>query len=203
MSGNGSDFLLAIKSEQGDRQRAADDFAAAVASGDVDAFDDAVAVLGVTVDAWGLALRRASKVSDISPDIQSAFLEVWVQHKGLGRSTHDRGVLRDALKKLMPPLASPPTAPVQLYRGATIRERVMRRYGFSWSTDKNIARGFAARVPRDKVPASEGVLLSVIAEPAAILYARSPAGWYDEGEFIVDPFELRGVKLIEREIWKE
>ena len=197
-------FRMMLRQEQNERSMAADEFAAAAASGDPERFLQAVDGFSLVLEPWGLALHRVPKVENISPAIRQEFLSIWVQHKGLGRRVPNRGVMLKALRALLPNHKSPRTESVTLYRGASVRERLLRRYGFSWTTDIAIARAFAGSVPNDGAhPELEGVVLSVSAAPSAILYERSPEGWYDEGEIIVDPFKLTGVKLEQRGLWKE
>jgi hypothetical protein len=48
-------------------------------------------------------------------------------------------------------------------------------------------------------PGQWTVLLRTVAPAEAILLIREPSpDYYDEGEVVVDPFRLGGVKLVER-----
>ncbi len=197
MNGADADFMEAIAQEQRDREEAADAFAAAIQSGDIERFDVAVSRMSFVVDGWSLALRRAGRVIPGSDEVRCAFLNVWVEHKGLARAVADRGVVVQALRILLPP--SGPHPSIELYRGTTIRERLLRRYSFSWTTDIDQARRFAGQFA-GAAPAQEGIVLATLAPAEAILFVRERDGWFDEGEVILDPFKLNRVRLVERGI---
>jgi hypothetical protein len=98
--------------------------------------------------------------------------------------------------------------PLTLYRGTDAPEQGRRISGFSWSTDKAIARRFAERWASVSAelrasgfqPAltGGGVLMRALAPAAAILLMREPEDYYDEGEVVVDPYRLGRIELIER-----
>jgi hypothetical protein len=45
---------------------------------------------------------------------------------------------------------------------------------------------------------SEGIVLQATVPAEAILLVRQPEDFYDEGEVVVDPFQIGRVKLLER-----
>ena len=99
-----------------------------------------------------------------------------------------------ALKVLLP--TSNATKPIRLYR-ATAQERRRRLYGFSWTQELDIARNFAKR-RAGFCEAGGGVVLETIAPANAIMLIREKEGYYEEGEVIVDPYNLRSIRCIER-----
>ena len=154
-------------------------------------------------DAWRLAMQRVAKFERVSPEIQDAFVSIWIESKMLPLRVGNRPVLAEALRVLMP--GASVTSPMTLYRGASHHERRYRRYGFSWTTDLAWARKFAANWAQPVPaltgmtgPAYGGVVLQTEAPPEAILLVRPPEGYYDEGEVVVDPFALNAVKVVER-----
>src|SRR4051812_31902811 len=117
-------------------------FARACAAGDVEAFLAAVDFLNEqTVDGWRLAMIRASRLSVVSPEIQAAFLNIWIESKMLPLRVGNRRVLADALRILM--RSQCPGGSIRVYRGTGWRERQYRQYGFSWTRDQEMARQFA------------------------------------------------------------
>lgn len=79
-------------------------FATACASGDIEAFLEAVDLINIyTEDGWRHAFRNIELVSEIPPAIQTAFLRVWIENKSIAAHFEsDLPVIR-ALWKLIPP----------------------------------------------------------------------------------------------------
>ena len=118
------------------------------------------------------------------PEIQSVFLGSWVGHKNLSLAVGDDRALRAALRVLLATYDGPP---VRLFRGTTARERRRRRYGTSWTSNREIAELFAERH-------DGGLLIETLALPEAILCDVAAAGGpYDESEYLVDRRHLRRV----------
>jgi hypothetical protein len=146
-------------------------------------------------------MQRIARLDHVSPEIQNAFVSIWIESKMLPLRVGNRPVLAKALRVLMP--GASVITPLTLYRGAIQQERRYRRYGFCWSTDLAVARKFAANWAQP-MPASYtdlptlGVILQTEAPPEAILLVRQPEDYYDEGEVVVDPFALNVVKVVER-----
>lgn len=136
------------------------------------------------------AMSRISRLHSVSPEIQQTFLWHWIESKSLSIKVGNRRVAVNALRVLLP--QSTVAAPMWLFRGAAMAEHRNRRYQLSWTTEIGIARNFASK---DKI---EGVVLSTMAEPEAILHVREQDEYYDEGECIVDPFLLGRVTVLER-----
>lgn len=159
--------------------------------GDVDRFYEAADLaLNASIDGWRLGFKKIGLLGAVTPDIQAAFLRVWIETKSLRDGT--RVDLIKALRVLLPPYSGPD---VRLYRGEFFRNRLRRRCGVSWSADLSIAERFA----QDGRQASEGgsVILETRAPAAAIIASTEVAGdYYGEREFLVDPVRLLGVKVI-------
>ena len=139
------------------------------------------------------AMKDVAKLPRVPNEIKSAFLEIWIQHKHLPLKVGKRRVMASALKVLLP--TSNATKPMRLYRGTTAQER-RRLYGFSWTQEPDIARNFAKRF--GFCDAGGAVVLETIAPAKAIMLIRKKERYYDEGEVIVDPYNLRSIKCIER-----
>jgi hypothetical protein len=146
-------------------------------------------------DAWRLALRKVVELGSVRPEIQTAFVPIWVRHKALPRAVRDRRVMADALRLLMPGRYAGPA--LTLFRGADSIERRHHRYGFAWSTDLPIARNFAQQRAHPAL-GMEGVVLRTLAPPNAVLLVRLPGDSFDEGEVVVDPFRLGKIEIVER-----
>lgn len=184
-----------LQNERRDALKAAANFARACAEGDAEGLYNASLWLDETVDGWRLAMIKVAKLQAVSTAIQQAFLSIWVQHKMPALYIGSRPILAKALRVLMS--GGQAHHSLTLYRGTNHRERSRRLYGFSWTTDANIARRFAQNWA-DPDTGSYGVVLRTKAEPAAILIAREAEDHFDEGEVVVDPYRLGKVELIER-----
>lgn len=177
-------------------------FARMCAEGDAERLALAAQALDeLTIDGWRLAMRKVARLQSVSPEIQDAFLPIWIEHKMLPLRVGDRPTMAAALRILMP---GGHAAPLTLYRGAGGHERRRRLYGFSWTTDLEVARRFARNwmhQPDDRLGGgwtSDGVLLKTAAPAEAILLIRQPEDYYDEGEVVADPFRLGKITLVER-----
>src|SRR5262249_33736794 len=124
-------------------EQAATAFARICAEGAAQLLYDAHLLVNEAVDAWEPAMRKVAKLPSVSPEIQNAFLPIWIESKMLPLSVGSRPILAKALRVLMPGGYTGPA--LVLYRGATHSERCRHRYGFSWSIDAAVARGFAQR----------------------------------------------------------
>jgi hypothetical protein len=169
-------------------------FARACEQNDLAALYEAVDFLDRnTVDGWRCALAKVAKLSGVSAEIRSAFLPVWIEHKMLPLRVGDRRIVANALRVLLP--ASTARGPMRLFRGTSGDERLRRRYGFSWSSQLDVARAFAEHwVTADR----QSVVLETVAPGESILLVREQEGYYDEGEVIIDPFMLSRVDVVER-----
>jgi len=158
---------------------------------------DAACLLNECVDAWRLAIAYVAKLPRVSPEVQAAFVAVWIESKNLPLSVGNRPVLARALRVLLPGGYYGP--PLMLYRGTGRHERRRRLYGFSWTIELAVARKFAERWATP-VPGvvTEGVILQTLAPPEAIMLIRQPEDYYDEEEVVADPFLLGKINVIER-----
>jgi hypothetical protein len=185
-----------LRRERREASRAAAHFAAICAGGDADLLYDAALWLDQSYgDSWRLAMVKIAELPAVSHDIQKAFLPIWIEHKMLPLRVGDRPVLAKALRVLMPCDYGGP--PLTLYRGTGGNERRRHLYGFSWTMDQTIARGFAERWAQPDLQI-EGVVLRAVVLAKAILLIREPEDYYDEGEVVVDPYRIDEVDIVER-----
>jgi hypothetical protein len=181
------DFETQFKQERKESADAADVFVSACRDGDVQAMLEAVDWLNETTNGWPLAMKRASRLSEVSPAITSAFLKVWIESKGLAFKVHNRRFVADALWVLLDDGYTGP--PIRVYRGTSKKEHRNRTYGFSWSTQCSVARNFA------NLRGTNGVVLETFAPASAIIMVRENEGYYDEGKVLIDPFAINRVSL--------
>lgn len=188
-------FREKIREERrGDLALAAQLFRAAEA-GNVGEFELAAAHLSeLSIDGWRLAFLKLARLPSVTEAIQWAFLATWVQHKGFSYTVTERAVVARALR-IMVPRSPPPSGEIVAWRGASATERRKAIYGFSWSTERDIARRFAL-YSRQHVGGA--VLLETRIPADAVLHVRERGTSYDEAEIIVDPYRLNRVKLRER-----
>jgi hypothetical protein len=190
-------FRAAIAAERAADRKAADNMVRACKSGDADRFCEAVDMIhDYSVDGWRLAFKKISKLTDVSPAIQRAFLQVWVESKSIRLSIGDDLLVIAGLRVLLPNYQGPPE--VLLFRGDSLRARHRRIYGMSWTDNIEIAERFAST---GLCRGSEGgsVLLETLAPAAAIISTTQSIGdHYNEREFLVDRRRLGRVKVVRR-----
>lgn len=184
-------FKALFAKERREDRAAALAFADACASGDGERMLHAVDWLDECVDAWGPAMSLVAKMDSMPSEIQHAFLSVWIEHKTLPLKVSRRATLARALYRLLP--RSNERAPMRLFRGAAIREREKRAYGFSWTSRLEIARKFAEHWRAHR----GGVVFETLAPASAVLLVREDEKYYDEGEVVIDPFALTRVRVVE------
>jgi hypothetical protein len=179
--------------QQQESRVAAAAFIAACKRRDPTRFHKAAAALIDTDGGWAKALKQVPHLKRVSPRIQWAFLQVWVESKGLRVDVPWLTMLK-ALRVLLPRTRR--RAPIRVFRGASAGELKRRRaYGFSWSTKRDIADKFAQDY-RNRQGGS--VLLETLAPPDAILHVREQIKeHHDEGEFVIPPELLSRVKVID------
>jgi hypothetical protein len=187
-----------LREERRQAEQAANVFARVCREGEADNLYNAHLLLNDSpIDAWRLAMAKVAKLPSVSPEIQCAFLNIWIESKMLPLRVGHRPIMAAALRVLMP--GGHLDSPLTLYRGANISERRLRIYGFSWTTDIAMARTFAEHWSQDGLSAEfQGVVLQTEAPPEAVLLIRQPEDYYDEGEVVVDPFRLGNIEVVER-----
>jgi hypothetical protein len=141
-----------------------------------------------TLNGWRQAIRNiAREITEVSPEVRDAFLAYWVQHKGFG-IREDHRALRIVARVLMPPYSGPA---MRLYRGACIKEWRHRIYGFSWTSNIEVARSFAQNY--SYVPGGN-LVMETVAPRKAILCAVGA----EEDEYIIDRKLLKGLTVVQR-----
>jgi hypothetical protein len=179
-----------LADERRRRRNGAAMFFEAIRDSNVDLLQVAVEYLNNhTVDGWKGAMRLAARCEAVSPEIQDAFLTVWIETGSFPLRVGHRPTLAAALRKLLP--RTPGVGPMTLYRGTGTLERRRRLYGFSWTTDREMARNFAAGNP------DPGIILETVAPADAILIVREAEDFYDEAEVVVDPYRLGKIRVAE------
>lgn len=143
---------------------------------------------------WGLIFKRVQGV-DASPAFREQFLQSWVVCGDAIRNDCQGDLdLTKGLRCLLPVYSG---SGMTLYRGDGFESRRTRRYGMSWTSDKEVARDFAQGKARLCI--GGGVLLETVAPPEAIICAPALLNnGYEEDEYIVDRRFLGGVRVIER-----
>jgi uncharacterized protein (UPF0548 family) len=172
--------------------RAARDFEYACKFGDPNKLLVVAGLLDETNDGWRLAMKRVAALGSVSNDIQKAFVNIWTQHKHLPLRVGHRPTMARALHVLLPKMKRI-RKPIRLYRGAQPHERRSRLYGFSWTSDREIAERFA----QGRRNPDGAVVLETLANPDAVLHVRQNIeGYYEEAEHIIDPYKLTDVKVV-------
>lgn len=203
-----------LREERRAARNAAHLFTHACKANDPQALYDAVDHVNQAVFGWPVALRKmVREVPSVSPEIQSAFQQVWVESNNLPLKVGEHRAMRDAARVLLPAYSGPA---VRLFRGTGADELRRRIYGFSWTADAKSGDRFAL----DKREMEGGsVLLETLAPPEAIIsqvaYPRPfthqeieeckrehPTGriveYHDECEYVVDRRYLKAVLVVQR-----
>jgi hypothetical protein len=185
-------FGAQIAQERAQGRKIARMFVAACKAGDAEQLHQAAQLMVFAIDGWRLAMRGVARLREVSPEIREAFIPIWVEHKALPRSVGHRPTMAAALRVLMRGDYRGPD--LQLFRGTSDREVRRRLYGFSWTTDIQIARNFSEQNSR-AAEAKPIVLVSTV-PASAILLRREPEEYFDEGEVVVDPYKLGEVAAL-------
>jgi len=115
---------------------------------------------------WTSAFRMIARdISEVTPEIQTAFQRVWTEHKNLNLGCDDHRAMCQALRILTPKYQGPE---LRLYRGASALECRRRLYGISWTSSLSAAEVFAEDY---RVCDGGSVVLETVAPPAAIISA--------------------------------
>ena len=198
-----AEWLRGFAEERHRARRAARAFVDAARHGDVDQLLAAVDWINQEADAWRLAMRGVVRLGAVSADIRVAFLSVWIESKHLPLEVGDRPTMAKAARVLFPGYTGPQ---LRLFRGTIRSERTRRLYGFSWTTQRDVAMRFAqqhSKIPEQRatqrpdgsIAHLAGVVLETVAPPAAILLLREEEGYYDEGEVVLNPYRLGAVTV--------
>ena len=177
-------------------KQAAAYFADVCSKGSADLLRDAAHALDECDDsssAWRTAMKKVAALQRVHPRIQRAFVPIWVEHKMPALWIGDRSVTAKALRVLMP--RGYKGKQLTVFRGALAAECKYRRYGFSWTTDIAVARRFAEHWEKPELN-SKGVLLRATVPAKAVLLVRQPEDYFDEGEVVIDPYQLGKVEVL-------
>jgi hypothetical protein len=181
-----------------ERQRApklaADAFVAAVSAGDIEALAASLDDVEMTC-AWRLVVRRCARLTDVSEEMRQAMLRIWTTSGDhLRGEVRDDLVLKTALRVLLPRYQGPP---VTLYRGDSLWNRRRRTYGLSWTSNEEVADGFARGLWRTMEGGS--VVLRTVAEPRAVICVVGlEEDRYGEAEYLIDRRALKSVGVVRR-----
>jgi hypothetical protein len=190
--------IISLRAVRAHKRKAARDvavlFAASLASGDPESFDEALERLEYNPAGWSPALRAAARMKDIHPASKAMMLAVWVDDGQAIRDSVDNDLLLcDALRNILPPYQG---AAQLLYRGEGALARRRRIYGLSWTTDRGAAESFARN--------NGCVVLETLASPEAIICVSQL--FIDnlrhdiEVEYLVDRRRLGAVNVLRRDI---
>lgn len=144
---------------------------------------------------WKHAMRAVSRLGSVPEATKSFFLQVFMDKGDSIRQECDDLALLSGLRVLLPRYEG---TGMQLYRGDSFLNRKHRTYGASWSSDIEVAQGFADGWFHQ---CSKGgsVLLEAYAPPEAIICAPHLIDdRYGEQEYVVDRRYLKRVAVLER-----
>jgi hypothetical protein len=144
---------------------------------------------------WCRALRQVAQLGPIQEASRLAFMEQWVECGDTLRAAVSNDlVLADALRHLLPPYCGPA---LRLYRGENFHNRRRRSYGFSWTSDEEVADGHAQSF-HQTCEGGSVVLSAMVPAEAVICAPHLLQNRYAEDEYVVDRRLLSDVKVIRR-----
>jgi hypothetical protein len=167
-------------------------FAKAFQAGDLEGMARLWAPLEETV-LYGMrhAFRQCAALQSVPENAKEAFLRMWLSNgDSLRQAVSNDLILVKALRVMLPSYTG---SAMTIYRGESKRNRWWQTYGASWSTDIEVARGFARS--RAKMYEGGAVLLRTEAPTEAIVLHIND---FVEDECIVDRRLLGRVEVLER-----
>jgi hypothetical protein len=141
------------------------------------------------------AFRAVAKYS-APMEFRNRFSGVWqLDGDHIRSEVNEDRTLIEGLRVLLPPYTGDA---LQLYRGDSMWNRQRRSYGLSWTTELEVARGFADGIWRTYEGGS--VVLSTLAPALAIISAPgvNHERFGAEKEYLVARRRLTSVEVIER-----
>jgi len=188
-------ILPEIREQEAKTREAIKSFISAVTANEQERLYDALGKLEI-LGGLTRAFRRVALLTQVAPELQVAFLKLWMEAGDSIRSNvTDDIVLLNALRVLLPRYNGPS---MRLYRGDSALNRRRRTYGVSWSSEAAVADHFAKGLWRTSRGGS--VVLRAEATQEAIISAFHSAGpdRFAEAEFLVDRRLLKKVSVIRR-----
>lgn len=146
-----------------------------------------------TGDAYRKVLEAATRCDRVPDDFREALHSDWTVRGFRHRAdVRDDDLFIRAFRRVFSPYSG---SRLVLYRGERSSELEAGRIGLNWSTDQDVARMFASGLCTTY--GCDGVLLTAIAEPSAIITGPNDhsANRLGEMEHIVDPRML--IELVE------
>jgi len=146
--------------------------------------------------AYRKVLEAATRCERVSDDFREALHLNWTERGFRPRDyIQDDDLFIRAFRRVFPPYNG---GRLVLYRGERSSELEAGRIGLNWSTDQKVARRFASGLCM--IDGCDGVLLTAIAEPLAIITGPNDhsANKLGEMEHIVDPRMLVELKEVAR-----
>jgi hypothetical protein len=126
---------------------------------------------------------------------QQALADIWHDDHIDLKSRIKTGVIVRALRRVLPKYQGPA---ITVYRGQFCYLHNEGSIGVSWTSDIDVARGFADN-ETSRSWEDGTVLLKAIAPPEAIICDMKPYGdYYGEDEYLIDPARLPSIEVIER-----
>ena len=145
--------------------------------------------------AYRAAFHAVGKLQSVPDHFRDAFLLIWINEGDtLRENVNDDQALVSCLKILLPRYTGPS---LTLYRGDSAWNRRYRSYGCAWSSDPEVARGFAKGVCRTQMGGSV-LLKNDVPADAIICAPYEHTDKFEEREYIVDRIKLKRVEVVER-----
>ena len=143
---------------------------------------------------WPAFAYKWARKGQCTPELKEAFHLLWIErgHFIRSRLKNDRKLLK-VLRALLPAYGG---EGLWLYRGENLDTYHSGKLGFCWTTDENVAIGFARGFNNF---GSGGVLVKAWAPASSILAGMHPhsENWLQEKEITVDWFSIEKLVVIQ------
>ena len=140
---------------------------------------------------WNFLLSNC-ELDSVTQIFKDEFHQFWLERGMFIRTqiSNDE-LLRNLLRKLLSPYQG---EEITLYRGENIKDYRENRIGFCWTNDLRIAKRFATRNAYNGIKL---ILSGRFDKDSIITKIHFEDDYMDESEYIVDPFKITNITIIE------
>ena len=140
---------------------------------------------------WNFLLSNC-EFDFVTQIFKDEFYKFWIERGMFVRKQiNNDELLRNLLRKLLPPYQG---EEITLYRGENIKDYRKNRIGFCWNSDLKIAKRFSTRNAYNN---SKLILSGRFDKDSIITKIHSQDDYMDESEYIIDPFKITNITIIE------
>ena len=140
---------------------------------------------------WNFLLSNCD-FDSVTQIFKDEFHQFWIERgMSIRAQINNDELLRNLLRKLLSPYQD---EKITLYRGEDINDYRENRIGFCWTNDLRIAKRFATRNAYNGIKL---ILSGIFDKDSIITKIHFEDDYMDESEYIVDPFKITNITIIE------